>query len=362
MASFQKITAQLPPTRILPVPMNAKVVRLNSELFPICEFEAALHQQQGYELLAVEANTPAAIIEHTADCDVLYVISTSLPTAVIESLSKCRMISRIGAGTDKIDVAKATEMGILVTNVPDFCVPEQADHTMMLILALARNLPLMSRAFQREGRFMDLLEQYDCNQRLSSSVLGLIGFGQSAKEVAKRANAFGMKVIATRRRHAAQDPEADSLGVELVDLDTLLTQSDYISLHLPLTEATHHLLDGKAIGKMKKTAFLINTARGAIVDEKALIEALREQRIGGAGLDVFESINVFADTKQCPLQHPLLDLDNVILTPHSASYSQQSREDVSITAVANVTAVLAGRMPPEQNIVNAGVVPRNPLA
>ncbi|MFM1548133.1 MAG: C-terminal binding protein [Lentisphaeria bacterium] len=342
--------------------MNAKVVRLNSELFPICEFEAALHQQQGYEFLAVEANTPAAIIEHTADCDVLYVISTSLPTATIESLSKCRVISRIGAGTDKIDVAKATEMGILVTNVPDFCVPEQADHTMMLMLALARNLPLMSRAFQREGRFMDLLEQYDCNQRLSSSVLGLIGFGQSAKEVAKRANAFGMKVIATRRRNAAQDPEADSLGVELVDLDTLLTQSDYISLHLPLTEATHHLLDGEAIGKMKKTAFLINTARGAIIDEKALIEALRERRIGGAGLDVFESINVFADTSQCPLQHPLLDLDNVILTPHSASYSQQSREDVSITAVANVAAVLAGRMPPEQNIVNAGVVPRNPLA
>jgi D-3-phosphoglycerate dehydrogenase len=335
-----------------------KVVRLNAQLFPISDFEAALHRQEGYDLVAVEANTADAILSHVADCDAICVVSSVLPTAVIEGLAQCRIISRIGAGTDKIDVAKATEMGIVVANVPDFCVPEQADHTMMLLLALARNLPLMSRAFQREGRFMDLVETYDKNQRLSTSVLGLIGFGQTAKEVAKRANAFGMKVIATRRNPAAQAAESVALNVEMVDLDTLLERSDYISLHLPLTDDTRHLLNAAAIAKMKTTAFLINTARGAIVDEGALIEALRERRIAGAGLDVFESFNVFTEENECPLEHPLLELDNVVLTPHAASYSQQSREDVSTTAVASVRTVLAGQMPPQGNIVNWGVVPR----
>lgn len=335
-----------------------KVVRLNAQLFPISDFEAALHRQEGYELVGAEANTPDAILSDVADCDAVYVVSSALPTAVIEGLSQCRIISRIGAGTDKIDVAKATEMGIVVANVPDFCVPEQADHTMMLLLALARNLPLMSRAFRREGRFMDLVETYDSNQRLSTSILGLIGFGQTAKEVAKRANAFGMKVIATRRNPDAHAAESADLDVEMVDLDTLLERSDYISLHLPLTDDTRYLLDAAAIGKMKTTAFLINTARGAIVDEGALIEALRERRIAGAGLDVYESINVFSEAYQCPLVHPLLELDNVVLTPHAASYSQQSREDVSTTAVASVRNVLAGRLPPQGNIVNWGVMPR----
>jgi D-3-phosphoglycerate dehydrogenase len=144
----------------------------------------------------------------------------------------------------------------------------------------------------------------------------------------------------------------------MVDLATLLERSDYISLHLPLTDDTRHLLDAAAIAKMKTTAFLINTARGAIVDEGALIEALRERRIAGAGLDVFESFNVFTEENECPLEHPLLELDNVVLTPHAASYSQQSREDVSTTAVASVRTVLAGQMPPQGNIVNWGVVPR----
>ncbi len=342
--------------------MDFHIVRLNAELYPISWFEDGLHRKYGHRPVGVEANTPERIISHVENCDALYVVSTALPEAVVESLTRCRVISRIGAGTDKIDVAKATEMGILVTNVPGFCVADQTDHTLMLLLALARKLPLMSSSFRRESRFLDLLPEYERIQRLSVSVLGLVGFGRTAKEVAKRAAAFGMRVIATRHNPNAPKEESDVLGVELVELDTLLGQADYVSLHLPLNAETHHLMDAEALGKMKPGAYLINTARGAIVDEAALIEALRERRLAGAGLDVFETIEMHAETAKGPLQHPLLELDNVILTPHAASYSQQSREDVSTGAVANVIAVLEGRLPLEENIVNPQVVPRFPLA
>ena len=341
---------------------GSRGVRLNAELFPVSDYETSLYRQFGLRPVEVEANTPADLIPHVAECDALFAISVTLPAEVIEKLARCRVISRLGAGTDKIAVDLATRRGILVTNVPTFCAEEQADHTFALLLALARQMPRMTRAMVA-GAYSEARAVSRTNQRLTGRTLGLVGFGYSARQVARRAQGFGLRVIATRRRLGAADPVAQALGVELVDLDRVLRESDYLSLHAPLTPETRHMIDEAALRKMKASAFLINTARGALVDEPALVLALREGRLAGAGLDTFEQIDVFApeETPPSPPSHPLLGLENVILTPHVAAGSVQAMDDVSRGGVQNVAAVLSGYWPPPENIVNAGVVPRVPL-
>ena len=170
-----------------------------------------------------------------------------------------------------------------------------------------------------------------------------------------------MRVIATRRNMKAPRREADNLGVEMVSLDTLLGESDYVSLHLPLNSETYHLLDEAELGKMKPGAYLINTSRGALVDETALVNALREGRLSGAGLDTYEGIDPFTEN-EAPPDHPLLELDNVVLTPHVGAYSVQASQDVSRGGIQNVVSVLNGNMPLAENIVNPSVTPRFPLA
>jgi D-3-phosphoglycerate dehydrogenase len=337
-----------------------RVARLNATLFPIGEFEAELHRRYQLEVVPIEDHPLETSIGRLADISAVFVISADLPRAVVESLSRCRVISRLGAGTDKIDVEAATSHGIVVTNVPDFCVEEQADHTMALLLALARKLPQMAQAVA-DGAWSRSKRQASTNQRLSGQVLGLIGFGYSARAVARRARAFGFRVIATRRNQIALRDVADELGVEMVSLDRLLAESDHVSLHLPLTTETYHLLDEAALRRMKRSATLINTSRGAIVDEMALVDALREGRLAGAGLDTFEGINPFSEIEGPP-DHPLVTMDKVILTPHVAAYSVQASQDVSRGGVRNVVSVLSGHWPLSENIVNQAVIPRFPLA
>ena len=339
---------------------HCHIVRLNATLFPVNLFEANLYEQYGLRPIQVEANAPEEIIPHVRDCDAVFAISVSLPKQVIESLARCQIISRLGLGTDKIDVEAATAKGILVTNVPYFCVEEQADHTMALLLSLARRIPKMSQAMY-EGAWSRARYLTHQNQRLSTQVLGLIGFGNSARAVARRARGFGMRILATRRNMGAPSQEAKELGVKLVDLDTLLAESDYVSLHLPLNRETYHLFDDATLRRMKPGACLINTSRGAIVDEMALVAVLREGRLAGAGLDTFEQINVHTADEGRP-NHPLLELENVVLTPHVAAGSVQSGQDVATGGVQNVAAVLSGHWPCPENIVNRGVVPRFPLA
>ncbi len=339
---------------------DCRIVRLNATLFPVGEIEAALCEKYHLRPVEVEANSPEEIIPHVADCDALFAVSVSLPDTVVSRLSRCRVISRLGTGTDKIDVEMATRMGILVTNVPYFCVEEQADHTMALLLALARQLPQMARAMEA-GAWSQSKRQARSNQRLSTQTLGLIGFGNSAKATAMRARGFGMRVIATRRNMKAPRHEADKLGVEMVSLDTLLAESDYVSLHVPLDSHTHHMLAEAELRKMKQGAYLINTSRGALVDETALVKFLREGRLNGAGLDTFEGINPFTEDESRP-DHPLLELDNVVLTPHVGAASVQAAQDVSRGGVQNVVSVLSGHLPLRENIVNPSVTPRLPLA
>jgi phosphoglycerate dehydrogenase-like enzyme/REP element-mobilizing transposase RayT len=265
------------------------------------------------------------------------------------------VLSRLGAGTDRVDVAAATRCGIVVANVPDFCLDEQAEQTMTLLLACARRLPHMTAAMRR-GEFT--ARHHPGVHRVAGRVLGLVGFGASAKAVAVRAKGFGLRLLAWARDPGKHRPDAGRLGVELVGLERLLSESDFVSVHLPLTPETRHLLDAGRLALMRPGAVLVNTARGAIVDEQALVEALRQGRLAGAGLDVFDGINVFTPPA-APPSHPLLELDNVILTPHCAGSSVESTLDSKFRGARNAAAVLMGRWP--ASVVNPGVRPRYPL-
>jgi D-3-phosphoglycerate dehydrogenase len=337
---------------------GARVIRLNASLHAN-DYEFEVYKEYNLNAVFCEPYYPDEIIPYVEDCDALFAVSVNLPTRVIESLKKCKVISRLGTGTDKIDVATATKMGIVVTNVPYFCVEEQADHTMMLILALERKLPAFMNTIQtgtwNQAKHAPMRDTY----RMSRRTLGLVGFGNSARETAKRARGFGMRVLAMRRNKNASTAVADALGVEMVDLDTILRESDYVSLHVPLDSSTRHMIDAEALGKMKPTAALINTSRGAIVDELALVRALQEGVIASAGIDTFELIDIFGEEK-IP-DHPFVTMDNVILTPHMAAMSIQAKEDVGRGGVENVVSILSGYWPNPDNIVNQGVVPRFPL-
>ena len=271
-----------------------------------------------------------------------------MPAAVVASLDRCRLISRLGNGTDKIAVEKATECGIIVSNAPFFCAEEMTDHIMAMLLSLARQLPRMEQ-FMRAGRFRQARVESTQLQRLSTCALGIVGFGATGEMVARRARAFGLRVLATRRN--LQAPLPSDLEVEMVDLETLLAESDFVSLQVPLNADTYHMFDEELLRKMKPGSYLINTSRGALVDEDALVRVLREGPLAGAALDTYEWLNVFTDEDQT-LQHPLMELDNVLMTSHVSAHSVQSGEDVARTGVCNLASVLKGHWPAPENIVN----------
>jgi phosphoglycerate dehydrogenase-like enzyme len=255
-------------------------------------------------------------------------------------------------------VQSAKERGILVTNVPYFCVPEMADHAMGMILALHRRFVPMQR-YLLNGDFMSAREESLQIRRLSTQTLGIVGFGASGQELAKRAKACGMRVIATRRR-MDMVKEAEEIGVEMTDFESLLTQSDYLSLNIPLTKNTYNLIDEAAIYRMKKGACLINTARGAIVDEQALARALAAGHLAGAGIDTFHDIDIFTSDRTPP-KHPLLEQNNVILTPHVSGLAVEAQAEVAKIGVENVVTVLSGYWPQPDHVVNEGVEPRYSL-
>ncbi|MDB5390924.1 MAG: D-isomer specific 2-hydroxyacid dehydrogenase NAD-binding protein [Planctomycetaceae bacterium] len=332
-----------------------KAVRLNSSTYPVSDEERAELARADVELIEIEGQEEGEILAAAEDCDALLVISSRVPSTLIKQMSRCRVIARYGAGTDKVDIPEATRRGILVTNVPDFCLHEQAEHTMTLLLAFARRLPYMMQAM---ATFDWSARHHSEVHRVRGRTLGLVGLGASAQEVAKRAAAFGLHLLTWVRNPAKYQSLAEALNVKLVSLEELMTESDFVSIHLPLCTETYHLLSAELLATMKPTAVLINTARGAIVDEQALVRLLQSRSIGGAALDVFEEIDVFA-LPGTPAVHPLLGLDNVILTPHCAGSSVESSLDSKIRGARNAADVLLGIRP--RHIVNSDVVPSFPL-
>ena len=327
-------------------------VRLNADTYPVEPAEREALAAAGAKLLCIEGQQPDEQIAAARDCDALLVVSAYVPEQVIQALTRCRTIARMGAGTDRIDIDAATRRGIVVSNVPDFCLGEQADHTMLLLLAFARRLSTMEQAM-RSGNWT--ARQNSGVHRIAGRSLGLLGFGASAQAVAQRARAFGLRLQAWTRSPEKYRARARELGVELVAFDTLLQSSHFVSIHLPLSAETRGLLGAVQLAAMQSDAVLINTSRGAIIDESALVDCLQRHAIGGAALDVFAGIDVFA-LPGVPQPHPLLELDNVIATPHCAGSSVESTQESKLRGAQHAAQVLRGLWP--SHVVNPQVVPR----
>lgn len=331
-------------------------LRLNAQTYPVESGERQALAEAGAHLLEIEGRDEAELHACAATCDALLVVSAYVPAALIARMTRCRTIARLGAGTDRIDIAAATAAGIVVSNVPDFCLGEQADHTMVLLLTLARRLPWMQTAMRR-GQWT--ARQDPKVRRLAGRTLGLLGFGASAQAVAQRASAFGLTVQAWTRRPEAWREAAQRLGVRMVGFDEVLASSDFLSLHLPLAPETRHLIGARELARMRPDVQIVNTARGAIFDEAALVEHLRAHPEAAAALDVFEGIDVF-QPPGAPADHPLLALDNVICTPHCAGSSVESSIDSKVRGAQHAAQVLRGHWPTHR--VNPQVEPRWGLA
>jgi D-3-phosphoglycerate dehydrogenase len=326
------------------------VVRLNAVTFPMTREERDILVASGARIVEIEGAHDAEILARGCDCDALMVVSAYVHGSVIRELSRCKMISRLGTGVDKIDVGEATRRGIIVTNVPNFCTDEVADHTMALLLSAARQLKHFESSMRQGTQPHDVSHMH----RLSVQTLGIIGFGRIGRAVAARAAAFGMRILAVDPQLTAQ--EADRAGAKAVDLDTLLAESDYVCLLCPLTASTRGMLSLREFRKMKPSAVLVNTGRGELVDEADLVTALRQRIIRYAALDVFAGINVFT-LGGFPTDHPLFSLENVQLTPHVAAYSHEA--NAGAPGAQAVVDVLSGRWP--QHPVNPEVTPWFPL-
>jgi len=286
------------------------------------------------ELIERSCPTEEELIEHGREADALLVIGEPLTANVIGQLDRCRVIARFGAGLDNVDIDAATAKGIQVTYVPGASVEEVSDHALAMIFSLARRMPDLDAA-TRSGNW-DILGELPPFRRLVDQTVGVIGLGRIGQVLARKVRGLGIDLV-------AYDPFLDdaalsALGARPLPLDELLAISDYVSVHTPLTPGTRHLIGAAELARMKPTACLINVARGGVVDQEALVAALGEGRLAGAGVDVFE-------TEPLPLDDPLLALGNVILSPHAAHHSLESMNELRNRVIADVAAVLAGEQP-----------------
>ncbi|HSL30708.1 MAG TPA: D-glycerate dehydrogenase [Anaerolineales bacterium] len=288
--------------------------------------------------------TRAELLEHIRGVEgLLCLLTEKIDGEVMDAAGgQLKVISNHAVGFDNIDVKAATQRKIPVGNTPGVLTDATADFTFALLMATARCIPEAER-YVRQGKWKTWEPMLLLGVDIRGATLGLIGFGRIGKAVARRARGFDMHVIYYDPSEPEPDPE---LNASPVDFETLLRNSDFVSLHTPLTPDTHHLIDAAALSKMKPNAVLINTARGPVVDPDALYEALREKRIFGAGLDV-------TDPEPLPMDSPLLSLDNLVIAPHLGSASKTSREQMSWMAAQNLIAGLKGERLP--NCVNPEV-------
>jgi len=297
------------------------------------------------DLVPLKTKTPDEFIVEAADCDALLNTYAGPVTAeVMAKMPKCRIIARYGIGVDTIDLDAATRAGIIVTNNPTYCIDEVAEHTMALVLACARKVALYDRLVRaRRWEVPPGKPMF----RLSGRTLGLVGFGNIARQVAARAAAFDMRVLYADPFVAEGRFPPPGKKVELAEL---LQASDFVSLHPPLTAETRRMINTETLSRMKPAAFLINCARGPIVDTDALVRALDAGTIAGCALDT-------TDPEPLPDPHPLRGRDNVVLTPHVAWYSEQALVGLQAGAPGEVRRVLTGEWP--VNVVNPAVKGKN---
>jgi D-3-phosphoglycerate dehydrogenase / 2-oxoglutarate reductase len=302
------------------------------------------------ELVEVDPRNPADLIDKARDADAIITSwGVIVDQPIIEALDRCLVIGVGSVGVDMVDIAAATAAGIVVTNVPDVFIEEVADHAMMLLLAAVRHVKATD-AMVRSGAWRDGRPLLNRVPRLLGRTLGLYGFGSVARCVARRAAGFGLRLI-------AHDPYVSELdisaaGAEPVSFPELLAISDYLSLHTPLNAETRHRIDRHALAQMRPGVVIVNTARGGVLHEPDLVEALRSGQVAAAGLDVLEQ------EPPAP-ENPLLAMPNVIVTPHVASASTRMRPETRRRAAREVALVLRGRWP--MSCVNPTVLPRTEL-
>ena len=301
----------------------------------------------GAELIAAETGEEAELLTLAPTMDGILTCWKPVREPVIAAAKKCQIIGRCGIGLDNIDVEAATEHGIVVTNVPAYCMDEVSAHAMGLLLACARKIPRFDRNV-RKGTWDQNIGP--AMHRIRGKTLGVIGFGRIARSIVPKAKAFGLTINVCSPR---TDPALiQQHGAQKVSFSELLATSDFITIHAPLTPETQHLFSHAEFQAMKPTAILINTARGGIVDTAALTAALRNAEITGAGLDVLE-------TEPPDESEELLTLDNVVVTPHAAFMSEESILDLEVAAATCVVQVLTGKLP--ESVVNPSVLEQSNL-
>lgn len=319
--------------------MGALKVLLTDYAWNDLDIERSTLAQIGAELVVAPKQDAETLTSLAADVDAIMTNWAKVPAQVIEASPRCRIVSRLGIGLDNIDVACATARKIIVTNVPDYCLIEVAEHALALLLALARKVAYYHHQTKTGG--------YDLKAgpalfRIEGQTLGIVGLGNIGGRLAAKASALGLNVLATSRSRRQPPP-----GVRFVPLDELLSASDYVSLHMPLTTETRHLIGASQLARMKPTAYLINTARGGLIDHRALATALAEGRLAGAGLDVQDPEP--PDLGQAPWND-----SRVIVTPHAAFVSAESLTNLRTRTARQVATCLTGGVP--ENVVNPGVL------
>lgn len=324
-----------------------RVAAINAHLLPLT-VELEILAEVGAEILASRSLTEEEVMESARDAHAILHAVSPITRRVLGALKRCLVISNYGIGVDTVDIEGATQEGIICANVPDFCLDEVSDTAMSLILAVARKVVLLSNAVKRGIWDRSIASPI---HKFQGQILGLLSFGNIPRTLVPKAKSFGFQII-------AYDPyvsqkAADPYGVKMVDLCTLLRQSDILSIHVPLTVQTHHIIGEHELRQMKSSAYLVNTGRGPVVDGGALYRALKEGWIAGAGLDVLE--------KEPPDPgDPLLALDNVVFTPHYASYTEEAYLEVRTKAARNVASVLRGKWP--KYVVNPEVRGRDRMS
>ena len=314
-------------------------VLLTDRAWPDFSIEREILEAIGAEVVEAPATDEATLAKLATKVDAIGTNWAQVTSRVIEASPNCRIVARFGIGLDNIAVDYATQHGIPVTNVPDYCVIEVAEHTLALLLAAARNIGYFQLR-TKAGEYS--LTTAPPMRRVSGQVLGLVGLGRIGAAVAERAAAFGMQVLAHTQSGLSRDP-----GVQMVSLEELLRTSDYVSLHAPLTATTRGMIGPSQFELMKPTAWIINTSRGPLIDTAALWNALQKKQIAGAALDVFSP-------EPPDLSEPLYCDERVIVTPHAAFVSQESLADLRRRAATQIAAALTGERP--ENVVNPQVL------
>ncbi len=291
------------------------------------------------------------IIEKAKNVDALAtLLSDKIDAEVFDAAPKLKIVSQLAVGFDNIDIPEATKRGIYVTNTPEVLTDTTADFAWTLLMAVARRVAEADK-YVRTGQWKVGWHPAMLTGRdVFGTTIGIVGAGRIGYAMAKRAIGFDMKILFY---DVIPRPEMQKLGAKSVDLETLLKQADFVTIHVPLMKETHHLINEQRLKLMKKTAYIINNSRGPVVDEKALYKALKEKWIAGAGLDVFEQ-------EPTPMDNPLLKLDNIVVAPHISSASLETRSRMAEMVAGNLVDFFEGKKPP--NLVNQDVLKVRPLA